>query len=176
MTGGAAGWRIGLATLVTVAVTVPAVAQVAPPPEGAPSTPALRRLFDGHGDVERVQTGFLGIDAVAWSPRDLLVLTDPPRQQILQWTSKDGLKIRREPSGGAAGVAFDQAGGLLVAERDTGHVTRIADDGSVAVVAETANGKPLGTPTDLAVDRDGSIYVTSYAGEEGREQYAQRSR
>jgi gluconolactonase len=168
VTGGANGWRIGLTMLVTAAVTVPAVSQVAPPPEGAPSTPALRRLFDGRGDVERVQTGFLGIDGIAWSPRDMLVLTDPPRQQILQWSSKDGLKIRRESSAGAAGIAFDQAGGLLVAERESGHVTRIADDGSVAVVAETANGKPIGTPTDLTVDRDGSVYVTSYAGEEGR--------
>ena len=63
----------------------------------------------------------------------MLVFTDPPRQQILQWTSKDGLKVRRESSGGAAGVAFDDSGRLLVAERGSGHVTRIDDDGRATV-------------------------------------------
>lgn len=158
----------GLLAFAIALLAVSAGAQVAPPPEGAPSTPALRRLFDGRGDVERVVTGFQSVDGIAWSSLEMLVLTDPQRQQILQWTAKDGLKIRRESSAGAAGVAFDGSGGLLVAERDSGHVTRVAEDGSVTVIAETANGKPIGTPTDVVVDQDGSIYATSFAGEEGR--------
>jgi gluconolactonase len=168
VTSGASGWRIGLATIVTVAFAGPAVAQVAPPPEGAPSTPALRRLLEGHGDVERVVTDFLNADGIAWSPREILVFTDPPRQQILQWTAKEGLKVRKESSGGAAGIAFDAEGRLLVAERGSGRVTRVGDDGTMATIAETANGKPIGTPTDLAVARDGSVYVTSFEGEQGR--------
>jgi gluconolactonase len=168
VTSGASGWRIGLATIVTLAFAGPAVAQVAPPPEGAPSTPALRRLLEGHGDVERVVTGFLNADGIAWSPREMLVFTDPPRQQILQWTAKEGLKVQKESSGGAAGIAFDAEGRLLVAERDSGRVTRVGNDGTAATIAETANGKPIGTPTDLAVARDGSVYVTAFAGEEGR--------
>jgi len=168
VTSGANGWPVGLATIVIVAITISALGQVAPPPEGAPSTPALRRLIEGRGDVERVETGFLNADGIAWSPREMLVFTDPPRHQILQWTSKDGVKVRSESSAGAAGVAFDSARHLLVAERESGRVTRISDDGSATVIAETANGKPIGTPTDLVVDRDGSVYVTSYAGEEGR--------
>ena len=168
MTNGANGWRIGLATIVTAALAGSALGQVAPPPEGAPSTPALRRLFDGRGDVERVETGFLNADGIAWSARDMLVFTDPLRQQILQWTLKDGLRVRRESSDGAAGVAFDDGGRLLVAERGSGHVTRIDDDGRATVIADTVNGKPIGTPTDLAVARDGSCYVTSYEGEVGR--------
>ena len=40
------------------------------------------------------------------------------------------LKIRRESSDGAAGVAFDDSGGMLVAERGSGHVTRIDETGA----------------------------------------------
>jgi gluconolactonase len=168
VTSGAHRWPIGLATIVTVAIAVSAIGQVAPPPEGAPMTPALRRLIDGRGDVDRVVTGFQNADGIAWGQRALLLFTDPVPQQILQWTSKDGVKVRRESSGGAAGVAIDGDGRLLAAERATGHVTRIDDAGNAVVIAEVANGKPIGTATDLAVARDKSIYVTSYAGEEGR--------
>jgi gluconolactonase len=161
-------WRIGLATMVSVAIAAAAIGQVAPPPEGAPMTPALRRLIEGRGEVQRVVTGFQSADGIAWTSREVLVLTDPFRQQIMQWTSKDGLRLRLEPSGGAAGVAIDDSGRLLAAERSTGHVTRIDDAGNAAVIAETANGKPIGTPTDVAIAQDKSIYVTSYAGEEGR--------
>jgi sugar lactone lactonase YvrE len=168
VTSGADGWPIGLATIVTVAIAVSASGQVAPPPEGAPMTPALRRLIDGRGDVERVVTGFQNADGIAWGPGEVLIFTDPVPQQILQWTFKDGVKVRRESSGGAAGVAIDLDGRLLAAERATGHVTRIDDAGSAVVIADVANGKPIGTATDLAVARDKSIYVTSYAGEEGR--------
>lgn len=159
---------LGLPGFVIVLLVVSAGAQVAPPPEGAPSTPALRRLFDGRGDVERVITGLQNADGIAWSAHEMLVLTDPQRQQILHWNAKDGLKVRSESSRGAAGIAFDKSGGLIVAERDSGHVTRTAEDGTVTIVAEAANGKPIGTPTDVAVDQDGSIYATSFAGEEGR--------
>jgi sugar lactone lactonase YvrE len=168
VTRGAGGWRIGLATLVPVVLAWSAAAQVAPPPEGAPSTPALRRLFEGHGDVERVETGFLAADGVAWGPRGVLVFTDPPRQRIFEWTPKDGLRILREPSNGAVGVAFDADGHLLMAERDAGRVARMDDGGTVATLAETAGGSPIGTPTDLAVAHDKSTYVTTFRGEEGR--------
>jgi gluconolactonase len=131
-------------------------------------TPALRRLIEGRGDVQRVVTGFENADGITWASHDALVFTDPLRQQILQWTERDGLKLRLEPSGGAAGIAVDESGRLLAAERGTGHVTRIDEGGSSAVIAESANGKPIGTPTDVAVAHDKSIYVTSYAGEEGR--------
>jgi sugar lactone lactonase YvrE len=164
---GASGWRIGLATLAIATVAWSAAAQVAPPPEGAPSTPALRRLIEGRGEVERVETGFLAADGAAWGPRGL-VFTDPQRQRILQWTPGDGLRILREPSNGATGLAFDAGGQLLIAERDTGRVTRMDEGGTVAPVAELTGGSPIGTPTDLAVARDTSTYVTTFRGEEGR--------
>ena len=167
MTRGAGWCRIGRATLAAIALARPAAPQVAPPPEGAPSTPALRRLIEGRGYVERVETGFLSADGAAWSPEGALVFTDAQRQRIFQWTLRDGLRILREPSGGAAGVAFDADGHLLIAERDTGRVTRMAG-GTVSVVAETTGGSPIGTPTDLAVARDKSTYVTTFRGEEGR--------
>jgi len=168
VTSGAFGWRMGLAAIVTVALAPTVVGQVAPPPEGAPMTPALRRLIEGRGDVERVATGMQGADGIAWAPREILLFTDPPRQQILHWTARDGVKIRREPSGGASGVAVDDSGGMLVAERTTGHVTRIDETGAATTLADTADGKPIGTPTDITIAHDKSVYVTSFAGEEGR--------
>jgi gluconolactonase len=132
-------------------------AQVPPPPEGAPTTPALRRLFADDGTVERVATNFQAADGPLWID-DALVFTDAPRSQILSLRSGGEPAVVSADSGGTAGLALDDADRLVAAERGRKRVIR-REDGESAVVLDKVAGQPLHGPTDLALAGDGTIYV-----------------
>lgn len=147
-------------------------AQVPPPPEGAPTTPALRRLLDDGGKVERVATNFQFADGPVWID-GALVFTDAARSQILRWRVGEEPAVVLEDTGGAAGLAIDAANRLLMAERQRRRVSR-REDGEASVLLARVGGQPLTGPTDLALARDGTLYVvdapalTSRAGAAGR--------
>lgn len=141
----------------TLFVIAALATQVPPPPEGAPTTPALRRLLEGDGTVERVATNFQFADGPIWID-GALVFTDAPRGQLLRWRPGEEPAVIAEDSGGASGLAVDTAGRLLVAERDRRRVSR-REDGEVTPVVERVGARPLTGPTDLALAADGSLYV-----------------
>ena len=138
-----------------------------PPPEGAPTTPALERLIEGKGRVERIDTGFQAADGIVWTAANVLVFTDPPRGEVLRWHEAGAARVARRDSGGAAGLALDGEGRLLEAERAARRVVRISDD-TVTVVLDQVNGAALGGPTDLAVAASGALYVADTAPSGGR--------
>jgi sugar lactone lactonase YvrE len=132
-------------------------AQVQPPPEGAPMTPALRRLLDDGGRVERVVTNFRFADGTLWID-DALVFTDRPRNRVVSWKPGEEPAVVMEDSGGAAGLAIDDQGRLVLAERTGRRVSR-REDGELQALASQVGGAPLFGPTDVAVGPDGSVYV-----------------
>lgn len=120
-------------------------------------TPALRRLLDNDGRVERVATNFTFADGALWVD-GALVFTDRPRNRVLRWKPGDEPAVVMGDSGGAAGLALDRQGRLVLAERATKRVTR-REDGEVQVLATEVAGTALSGPTDVAVGPDGSIFV-----------------
>lgn len=146
--------------------------QVPPPPEGAPLTPALRRLMDDDGRVERVATNFVSADSPVWID-GALVFTDAARNQVLRWRAGEEPAVIQEDSGGARGLAVDASRRLIAAETARHRVTR-REDGAAAVLADAAGGRPFTSPTDLAVAPDGAVLVvdapaaTARAGVTGR--------
>ncbi len=82
----------------------------------------------------------------------------------------DGRVVRMRPEGGAPetiartggrplGIKFDAAGNLVVADAFRGLLT-IARDGSVSVLADSVDGKPLQFANDLDIARDGAIWFS----------------
>ena len=95
-----------------------------------------------------------------------LYFTNVPAQHVLKFTVADhSLKIVRENSNFANGLAFDRDGNLLACEGgtdDKGRVTRIdLQTGKSVTLADSYNGHPLGAPNDLCLDAAGRIYFTS---------------
>jgi gluconolactonase len=148
-----------LRTLLLSAVLI--ATQVPPPPEGAPTTPALRRLVADDGRVERVATNFRAVDSPVWVD-GALVFTDPPRNQILSLREQAQPAIVSADSGGTAGLLVDAATRLVAAERARRRVV-IREDGETTVLADRVSGQPLHGPTDLALTGDGAIYVLDQA-------------
>jgi gluconolactonase len=141
----------------TLVVLAALSGQVAPPPEGAPITPALRRLLDGDGAVERVATNFRAADSPIWVD-GALVFTDAPRNQILRLQPGQEPAVVDGDSGGASALALDGSMRLVIAERGRRRVVR-REDGENTVLVEQADSRPLVGLTDLAVAADGTLYV-----------------
>jgi len=142
------------ATLTLLAVLA---TQVPPPPEGAPTTPALRRLLEGDGVVERVATNFQFADGPLWVD-GALVFTDAPRGQLLRWRAGEEPAVIAEDTGGASGLVLDASSRLVAAESRRRWVSR-REDGEVATVLDRVAGAPLNGPTDIAIAPDGALYV-----------------
>jgi gluconolactonase len=96
--------------------------------------------------------------------------------RILRYDPKTGkTTVFREPSGRANGMIFDSRGRLIVAEgANVGgnrRVTITERDGTIRVLADRYNSQRFNSPNDVAVDRDGRVYVSDprYVGDEPRE-------
>ena len=153
---------------VILAVAAHPAAQVSPPPEGAPSTPALERLLQKHGDVSRVDTGFQFADGACWH-RDSLFFTDAPRGVIARWRPDLPIQTIVQSSGGAAGLAVDRESNvLLAAERDARRVSRLAEDGTITAMTDGSGAVALLGPTDLALAPGGALYIVDVPAGTGR--------
>jgi gluconolactonase len=150
-------WPLVGACAVNAMLASGALAQVAPPPEGAPVTPALSRLLDDGGVVERVATNFAFADGPVWID-GALVFTDGSRGQMLRWQPGEAPAVIAGDTGGATGLALDASMRLVAAERGRRRVTR-REDGQVATLVEQIGGQPLGGPTDVAIAPDGTVYA-----------------
>src|SRR5205814_2262214 len=70
------------------------------------------------------------------------------------------VSVFRKPSNNANGNTRDRQGRLLTCEHDTRRVTRTEHDGTISVIAERYDGKPLNSPNDIVCKSDGSIWFT----------------
>jgi gluconolactonase len=70
------------------------------------------------------------------------------------------VSVFRSPSGYSNGNTFDFEGRQLSCEHAGRRVVRYEHDGSVTVIADKYNGKPLNSPNDLVVHPDGGVWFT----------------
>jgi gluconolactonase len=96
--------------------------------------------------------------------------------RIMRFDPKTGKStVFREPSGRANGLIFGNRGQLIVAEgANTGGGRRVSiteRDGTVRTLADNYGNKRFNSPNDVAVDRQGRVYVSDprYVGSESRE-------
>jgi sugar lactone lactonase YvrE len=148
-----------LAILPLVCLAAGGAAQVPPPPEGAPTTPALTRLL-ASGEVEVVADGFSYAEGPAWHRDGYLLFADSPVNRVLRWDPEKGTSIVREPSFGVSAMAFDRDGRLLATEHQNRRISRTEPDGTIVTVVDRYEGKRLNSPNDLVVGPDGTIFFT----------------
>jgi gluconolactonase len=139
-------------------------AQPAPYPD--PDVVVLDRRFAryrvGNTPLQRLYTGTLWAEGVAWNGVGrYLVWSDIPNNRQLRWLEEDGhVSVFRKPSNYSNGNTFDFEGRQLSCEHGARRVVRYEPNGTVTVIAEKWNGKPLNSPNDIVVHPDGSIWFT----------------
>jgi sugar lactone lactonase YvrE len=137
-----------------------AAGQTPPPPEGAPTTPALTRLLADR-EVESVSGGYQYAEGPLWHPDGYLLVADSPRDRILKWDPATKLvTVFRQPSAGATALGFDAEGRFLATEHRNRRISRTERDGSIVTLVDRYEGKRLNSPNDFVVSRTGSIFFT----------------
>lgn len=124
--------------------------------------PAFARYRLALAKVERIAIGFRWCEGPVWfGDTRCLIWSDIPNNRMLKWDEESGtVSVFRSPSHNANGNTRDRQGRLLTCEHDTRRVTRTEYDGSVTVIADQYDGKPLNSPNDIVCKSDGSIWFT----------------
>ena len=90
-----------------------------------------------------------------------LLWSDIPNNRIMRWDEETGaVSVFRKPSNFANGNTRDRQGRLLTCEHGARRVTRTEYDGTITIVADRFEGKPLNSPNDIVCKSDGSIWFT----------------
>lgn len=122
--------------------------------------PAFATYVMHNAPPKRLATGFDWAEGPVWfGDHGCLLFSDIPNNRILRW-SEDGLTTFRQPANYANGHTRDRQGRLISCEHGTRRVTRTEWDGKITVIADGYDGKPLNSPNDVVVSRDGAIWFT----------------
>ena len=161
----------GATALAATAISAPALArnygpgtepQRYPDPDIVVIDPKRFKAKVGNTTIKRLFTGCLWAEGPAWNTvGQYLVWSDIPNNRQLRYLDDDGHISQqfRKPSNESNGNTFDFEGRQITAERT--RLVRFEHNGSLTVLAEQANGKPLNGPNDMVVHpTDKSIWFT----------------
>jgi gluconolactonase len=123
--------------------------------------PVFAQYVLGNAPVKQLATGFDWVEGPVWfGDANCLLFSDIPNNRILRWTPVQGISIYRAPSNYANGHTRDLQGRLISCEHGLRRVTRTEYDGSITVIADSYQGKPLNSPNDVVVKSDGSLWFS----------------
>src|SRR5688500_383476 len=107
--------------------------------------------------VERIATGMRWAEGPVWfGDGRFLLWSDIPNNRMMRWDEETGaVSVFRKPANNANGNTRDRQGRLITCEHDARRVTRTEYDGSITVIADKYEGKPLNSPNDLVCRSDG---------------------
>jgi gluconolactonase len=122
--------------------------------------PGLHALVAPDAAIDRIAGGLGFTEGPVWRGGALL-FSDIPNKRIVRWRRlPEGPELTTFATGMSNGLTVDRQGRVLAAEHDGRRVSRIADDGTRAVLAERFQGTQLNSPNDIVVKSDGSVYFT----------------
>lgn len=112
--------------------------------------------------IRRLWQGSLWAEGTAWCAAGrYLVFSDIPNDRQIRWLDDDGhVSVLRKPAGHSNGNTFDYQGRQISCEHGNRRVVRYEIDGSMTVLADKWQGKPLNAPNDVVVHPDGGIWFT----------------
>lgn len=131
-----------------------------------PDVVSLDKSFDKYkvfnAVIYRHYVGTKWAEGPAWSAEGhYLVWSDIPNNRQMRFIEEDShVTVYRNPSGYSNGNTFDFQGRQLSCEHGGRRVVRYENNGSVTVIADKYNGKPLNSPNDIVVHPDGGVWFT----------------
>jgi gluconolactonase len=125
------------------------------------ASPRFREIVPEDTVLEQVSYGHQFTEGPVWNAREQALLwSDIAGDTIWKWIPGVGRTILLRPSGKANGLTFDRQGRLIAAGWTSRRVWRMELDGSIVPLATHLDGVRIGTPNDIVVRSDGSIYWT----------------
>jgi len=112
------------------------------------------------GPPEQLATGFVFTEGPSWHPDGFYYFVDIRRSLLFRLRPSQRPEIVRSETGEGNGTTFDLEGRLVICEGGNRRVTRMAADGSVAVLMDRWQGRRINRPNDVVCRSDGSIWFT----------------
>ena len=136
-----------------------------PDPDVIVVDPSFSQLALGNAGLRRLWTGAFWAEGPAWSSQGhYLVFSDVTGNTQYRYVWDDGrVTPFRRPSYNSNGNSFDYQGRQLLTQDFFRRVVRWEHDGTMTVIADSYQGKPLNSPNDLVPHPDGSIWFTDPA-------------
>lgn len=131
-----------------------------------PAIEAIDARFDKYhlkqSAVERLFTGCRWAEGPVWfGDGRFLLWSDIPNNRMLKWEEETGVvSSYREPSNFTNGNTRDRQGRLVSCEHGGRRITRTEYDGTITVIQDSYESKPLNSPNDIITKSDGSIWFT----------------
>jgi gluconolactonase len=131
-----------------------------------PAIQALDPRFDKYrlslASIERLAGGMRWCEGpVYFGDARCLLWSDIPNNRIMRWDEgTERVSVYRRPSNNANGNTRDRQGRLITCEHDSRRVTRTEYDGTITVLIDRFDGKPLNSPNDVVVKSDDSVWFT----------------
>jgi gluconolactonase len=158
----AAGAAVALAAAAPRAFAAWEASERYPDPSVQVLDPAFNKYRLLLASVERLYTG------ARWSEGPVymgdwrcLLWSDIPNNRILRWDEETGrTSVYRKPSNNANGNTRDRQGRLVTCEHDARRITRTEYDGTITVLMDKFDNKPLNSPNDIVVKSDDSIWFS----------------
>ena len=133
--------------------------EVAAPVERLSDT--ARALIPEDATAERISTGHLFTEGPIWDARlGALLWSDIAGDTIWRWSPQGGRSVFLRPSGKSNGLTLDREGRLVAAGWTSRCIWRREHDGTITRLVTHHDGKRIGTPNDIVIRSDGSIYWT----------------
>ncbi|MEO8715374.1 MAG: SMP-30/gluconolactonase/LRE family protein [Acetobacteraceae bacterium] len=133
-----------------------------PDPDVLILDPSFKNYVVGLAAIHRLWTGAQWAEGPAWSGEgQYLVFSDVKGDTQYRYTWESGrVTPFRKPSYNSNGNAFDYVGRQISAQDFFRRLVRWEPDGSMTVIADQFEGRPLNSPNDIAPHPDGSIWFT----------------
>jgi gluconolactonase len=124
--------------------------------------PSFNKYRLALASVERIATGCrFNEGPVYFGDARCLLWSDIPNDRIMRWDEDTGrMSVYRKPSNHANGNTRDRRGRLITCEHSGRRLTRTEHDGTITVLMDTFDGKPLNGTNDVVVKSDDSIWFT----------------
>jgi gluconolactonase len=113
---------------------------------------AWARLLDASGIFTEGPVWFADHECLLWS--------DIPANRIMRLAPDETVSVFRADANHSNGNTRDRQGRLVSCEHSSRRVTRTELDGTITVLADGFEGKPLNSPNDAVVRSDGSVWFT----------------
>jgi len=140
-----------------------AMGRAAQAPAASASALDIPGVVRGGTAIERIQTGFDGLDDPIGLMDGTLVFSEPGARRVHRMNTRTNeASVLVAESNESHGVTQDGKGRLISAQAWDGS-TRIGviyPPGSEAVLADNFAGRPFSRPNDAIVARNGGVYVT----------------
>jgi gluconolactonase len=124
--------------------------------------PSFAKYRQNNAAIERLFTGVRWAEGPAWfGDGRYLVFSDIPNNRMLRWLEDSNeVSVFRSPSNYTNGNTRDKQGRLISCEHNSRRVTRTELDGTVTILMDHYQGKPLNAPNDVVVHSNGSIWFS----------------